>query len=79
MADENQNSNEQAKTPLEMVRETQKTNNQNLAAARGQKAMAQQTEDVEERRTDYTTEVPGSIGGSGQDPNPADHPQRRLG
>ena len=82
MADETQNTPENtspAKTPLEKVRETQKNLNDNLAQARGNKSLAENTKDVEERRTDYTTEVPGSIGRSGQDPNPAEHPQRQLG
>jgi hypothetical protein len=79
MADEIQNTDAPAQSPLERVRATQKTHNSNLAQARGEKPRAESTKDVEERRADTTTETPGSIGGSGQDANPAHHPQRRQG
>lgn len=71
--------NEDTKTPLERVRETQQTNRENLSAARGDQAMQVENDDVEQRRVDTTTEVPGSIGGSGQDANPREHPQRKMG
>lgn len=71
------NSNE-AKTPLEQVKETQQALNANLAEARKDQAMQQETEDVEQHRVDRTTDVPGSIGHSGSAPNPREHPQRNT-
>lgn len=67
------------KSPLERVRETQNRNQENLKVARGEQAIEVKTEDVEQRRVDRTTETPGSIGGSGQAPNPAHHPTRQMG
>lgn len=80
-----ENNNQDApKTPLERVRETQQINRENLAAARGDnaasdQAMQAESDDTEQRRVDVTTETPGSIGRSGQDSNPREHPQRKMG
>lgn len=65
-----------AKTPLEMVREQQEHNQQTLAQGRleaeGQ-AMKAQTHETEEIRPDATSEVPGQ----GPPSSIRQHPQRK--
>ena len=80
MSNEEQNQDEATpQTPLEMVRETQRIQGENLAIAREDAQMKAENREVEEERVDIHAEVPGGIGKSGVASNPRFHPQRNNG
>ena len=66
------------KSPLERAQEQKQANSQNLSAAR-EESLEAHSHTREEQNVDRQTDAPGSIGKSGDAPNPRTQPTRQNG
>ncbi|BCM91163.1 hypothetical protein IAD21_03027 [Abditibacteriota bacterium] len=66
------------KTPLEQAQQQREDAARNLNAAR-EESLGTHSHDREQQQVDTKTDAPGSIGKSGQAPNPRTQPNRKEG